>query len=146
MSNQDAGAERVRPQVATPPDPLEGLSLGELVARMSSDTSTLFRQELELAKVEMKEEVAKSAKGAAGFGGAALMAMIGLLLLAFAAAWGLAELIPVGFAFLTVAVVFLLIAGVLAVTGRWEFQKITGPKQTTETLKEDVQWTRERMT
>ena len=65
--------------------------------------------------------------------------------LAFAAAWGLAELIPVGFAFLVVAVAFLVATGFLALFGRAEFKLITGPKQTTETVKEDAQWVRDRM-
>lgn len=119
--------------------------MGELVGRISSDTSTLVRQEVELAKVEIKEEVSKAAKGAAGFGASAVTGFTALLLLAFAAAWGLAELIPVGFAFLTVAVAFLIITGGLVLMGRLELKRVTGPKRTAETLKEDVQWARDRI-
>lgn len=134
-----------RSGVASASPPLQEQSMGELVTRISTDTSTLLRQELELAKVETKEEVSKAVRGAVGFGGAALTGAITLLLLAFAAAWGLAELIPVGFAFLAVAGAFLIITAALILTGRLELKRVTGPTRTAETLKEDVQWARDRM-
>ncbi len=157
----DTGARRIEPigsamptgtgaVVVTPPAAStttarpEDLSLGELVGRMSSDLSTLFRQEIALAKVEMKEEATKAAKGAGMFGGTALAGYMALLLLSFAAAWGLAEVMPTGVAFLIVGLVYAIAAAVLFMAGRKEIKSVHGPEKTVQTLKEDAQWAREQ--
>jgi uncharacterized membrane protein YqjE len=123
----------------------EELSLGELVGRMSSDLSALFRQEMELAKVELKEEAAKASKGVGLFGGAGLAGYMTLVLLSFAAAWGLAEAVAAGWAFLIVGAVWAVAAAVLFTSGRKRFQAVHGPQQTKETVKEDVAWVRGQM-
>lgn len=116
-------------------------TLGELFGRLTSDLSTLMRQEVELAKTELKEEAAKAGKGAGLFGGAGIAGLFALVLLSFAAAWGLANVIPVGWAFLVVALVWGAVAAVMFVTGRDEIRKVRPvPDQTVETLKEDVRW------
>ena len=121
-------------------------SLGDLVGRVSRDFSELVSTQVELAKVEIKEEIATAGKGAGMLGGGAFCAYLAVVLLSFAAAWGLAELIPEGFAFLIVGAVYAIAAAVLVPKGK---QKLTSvhpvPEQTAETVKEDVQWARKQM-
>lgn len=116
-------------------------SLGELLSRMADDLSLLARKEVELAKVEIKEEVSQAGKGAGLLGGTGVAALFCLLMLSFAAAWGLAKVMPTGFAFLVVAGIYLIAASVMYAKGRRELRRVHPvPEQTVETLKEDVQW------
>ena len=122
-------------------------TVGELVGRVTGDLSTLFRQELELAKTEIKEEVTKAGKGAGMLSGAGIAGLYALLLLSFAAAWGLAEEVSRGVAFLIVGGFWIVIAAALFVMGRRQLEtaKPFPPQQTVETLKEDAQWAKEQM-
>jgi uncharacterized membrane protein YqjE len=121
----------------------EDVSLGQLVGRLTSDMSRLFRDELQLAKVEIKEEVGKSSKAAGMLGGTGVAALLALLMLSFAAAWGLAEVIATGFAFLVVGGFYAIVAGALFLVGRRKLAEVHPvPEQTVETVKEDVAWAR----
>lgn len=123
----------------------EDRSLGELFGDLTADMGTLVRKEIELAKVEIKEEVAKSGKAGGMLGGTAVAALLAVNLLSFALAWGLAEVMPEGFAFLLVGVLWAIAAAVLYTRGRSELQKVNPvPEQTIETLKEDVQWAKQQ--
>ena len=69
-----------------------------------------------------------------------------LLLLSFAAAWGLSEVMPEGVAFLIVGLAFAAVAAVLYLKGREELKNVNPvPQQTIDTLKEDAQWARQRI-
>jgi uncharacterized membrane protein YqjE len=119
------------------------MSLGELFSEMTSDVSTLFRKEIELAKVEAKDELSKAGKGAGMFGGAGLAAWLTLLFLSLALMFALANGMDEGWAALIVAVIWAVVAAVLAVLGRSKLRQATPPMQETkETLKEDAQWAR----
>jgi uncharacterized membrane protein YqjE len=121
-------------------------SLGELLGDATRDMGTLVRKEIELAKVEIKEEVAKAGKAGGMFGATAVAAWMSLVLLSFAAAWGLAELMPQGVAFLIVGLVYAAVAAVLYTKGRNEMQHVNPvPEQTIDTLKEDAQWAKQRI-
>ncbi len=128
-------------------EPVEELSVGQLIGRVTGDLSQLFRQELDLAKTEIKEEVAKAGKGAGMMSGAGIAGLYALLLLSFAAAWGLAEPLSRWLAFLVVAGVWLLVALVLFLTGRRQLAsaKPFPPQKTVETIKEDAQWAKDQM-
>jgi uncharacterized membrane protein len=119
-------------------------SLGELFSEMTSDLGLLVRKEIELAKTETKEELTRAGRGAAMFGGAAVAGLLALLLVSFAAAWGLAAVIPTGWAFLVVGAIYAVIAAVVALRGREQMKRVGAPEQTIQTLKEDVQWARAR--
>jgi uncharacterized membrane protein YqjE len=132
---------------AAPADPTEPLepdaSLGELLGRVSQDFGDLVSTQMELAKVEIKEEVGRAAKGAGFFGGGAVAGLLAVMLLSFALAWGLAEVMPAWVAFLIVGLVWAAVAAVLALQGRQQFQAATPVlPQTKESLKEDVEWAR----
>jgi len=116
-------------------------SLGELFGELTSDLSTLMRKEVELARIELKDEISKGARAGEMLGATALAGYMALLLLSFAAAWGLAEVMAAGWAFLIVGAVYAVVAAVLYSKGRAELRRVQmKPEQTIETLKEDVQW------
>ncbi len=99
-----------------------------------------MRKEIELAKVETKEQIDRGVKGVAAFAVAGVVGLLAAILLSFAAAWGLAEVMPTGLAFLIVAVVFGAVAGVLALQGKKKLATFSPvPERTVETVKEDVQ-------
>jgi uncharacterized membrane protein YqjE len=117
----------------------EDRSVSELLSDVSSEVSELVKKEIELAKIETRDQVSKAAKAGAMLGAGGVGAFVGLLLASMAAAWGLAEVMPPGFAFLIVAILFFLVAGALAAAGRKKMKQVQGPKETMRTLKEDVQ-------
>ena len=114
--------------------------LSDLLSQMTDQVTTLFRQEVELAKVEVKQEASRAGRAGAQLGAGGVVGHVALLLLGMAAAWGLAEVIAVGFAFLVVALLFAVVAWILISAGRRRLQDVNPrPKQTIETLKEDKQ-------
>ncbi len=118
----------------------EDRSLSDLLSDVTGEIATLFRQEVELARVETSEQVSRAAKAGAMLGAAAVVGFLTLILLAFAAAWGLTEVVPEGVAFLIVGLVFGIVAAVLAKAGKKKIASISPvPDQTVQTLKADVQ-------
>jgi hypothetical protein len=119
----------------------ETRSVGEIVGDISQDMSTLIKQEMDLAKAEMKQEVAKLGKGAGMFGGAGLAGHFTLFFLSFALTYLLDNWMPVELAALIVGVLWGIVAAVLAARGRQEIKQANPQLPTTQqTLKEDVQW------
>ncbi len=128
-------------------EPLESdASIGELFGRLGQDVSQLITSQVELARRELKDEATAAAKVGGLFGAGAVAAHLALLLACFAAAWGLSEIVPEGVAFLIVAVVVGLIAATLMIIGRRRMDeaKDIAPK-TVQSLKEDVEWTRQQV-
>jgi hypothetical protein len=111
-------------QIPQDPD-LRQLPIGELVKQLAEETSTLVRQELELAKAEMTQKGKQAGLGLGELGGAAL-----------------ALAMPVWLAALIVAVVYGIIASVLALIGRRQLQQglPPTPERTQQTVKEDIEW------
>jgi len=123
----------------------DGRPLGELVGEMTRELSQLMRQEIELAKTETKEELAQVTDAGKAFGAGAFLGYLAALMLAFAAAWALAAVMPTGLAFLIVGIVLAGVAVVALMAGRKRMQGFSPvPEQTVETLKEDVEWARAR--
>lgn len=142
-----AGAPGTSPYVppagapGTSPPPQDA-SLGELIGNISEDFSTLVRQEMELAKAEISQTVSKAGKGAGMFGGAGLAGYFTLLFLSLALWWALGAMIgdgdaqpALGWSALIVAVIWAVVAAVLAVTGRKEIKQAEGLPRTQETVK-----------
>lgn len=111
-------------------------SVGELLGEVTKDLSKLMRQEVALAKAEATESAKNAGKGAGMFTGAALGGHFVLLFLSIALMWGLGALMPLGWAAVIVAVLWGIIAAVLAVMGKKEMKKVKGLPQTAETVKE----------
>ena len=118
--------------------------VGKLVKDFAVETSTLVREEIELAKVEMTEKAKQAAAAGAIFGGAGVVALLALGALTVCVIAALATGMPVWLAALIVTVVHVLVACALAVSGRARMRKAAPPvpEQTIETVKEDVQWAR----
>jgi uncharacterized membrane protein YqjE len=127
-------------------DDLRDRPIGDLLRQLSQETTTLVRQELELAKAEMAEKGKRAGVGAGMFGGAGAAALLGLGALTAAAIAGLDEALPLWLAALILALLWLAIAGVLALQGRNKVQAATPPvpEQTQESMKEDVAWAKNR--
>jgi hypothetical protein len=102
-------------------------SLGDLVATATKDLSSLMRQELELAKVELKRDAVAAGKGAGGLGAAGFAGMLGLIFLSIAAAYALGRVVPLGAGFLIVGCVYLLVAAVAGLVGIKSFKKMGPP-------------------
>jgi hypothetical protein len=114
--------------------------LGELVQDLSRQTSTLIRQEMRLAQAELAEKGRHAGKGAGMFGGAGLVALYGVGALVAAAILGLATLIEPWIAAAAIGAGLLLIAGILALTGKKELDEAGPPKpeQAIESVQRDV--------
>jgi len=118
-------------------------TLGELVSEMTTEVSTLLRKEVQLAKVEAKEEAGRAARAGGMFAGGAVAAVLALMLVSFAVAWWLDEVMDRGLAFVLVAVVWGIVAAVLVTVGRKQLRAVQPLPQTMDTLKEDVAWAKQ---
>jgi nitrate/nitrite transporter NarK len=115
-------------------------SLGELFTEMTTELGRLMHQEVELAKVEAKADMSRTAKVAAMMGAAGLAGWLGVLFVSLALAWLLDQAMNRALAFALVAVVWLIAAAVLYASGRRRAKDIEVLPTTIETLKEDVEW------
>jgi len=116
-------------------------SIGELIGEVSDDLSRLFRQEIELAKSEMRAEAGKAGKAAGMLGGAGLGGGMTVVLLSFALVFALGAVMPLGWAALIVAVLWAAATAILYAGGRQRLRQVDPmPRRTVETLKEDAQW------
>lgn len=111
-------------------------SLGDLLGEVSRDISTLMRQEVALAKAELKDSASKSAKGAGLMGAAGYGALMAVFFLSVALWWALGTVMGGGWAAVVVALIWGVIALVLFLIGRSKFKEVQGAPQTVETLKE----------
>jgi predicted lipid-binding transport protein (Tim44 family) len=127
-------------------DELRDRPIGELLKQLSEETTTLVRQELELAKAEMVEKGKQAGMGAGMFGGAGVGALLGLAAVTAAAIAALDAAMALWLAALIVGLLWLAVAGVLALQGRRKVQAATPPvpQQTQESVKEDVEWAKTR--
>jgi hypothetical protein len=111
-------------------------SLGDLLGDVTRDLSTLMRQEVELAKAELKQSATRAGKGSGMLAGAGVAGHFVLLFLSLALWWALGTVMGLGWSAVVVAVVWGIIAAVLAALGRKQLNAIKGMPQTTETLQE----------
>ncbi len=114
---------------------VEGVSVGALIGEVTKDLSTLMRQELELAKVELKVEAKKAGQGAGMFGAAGFAGYMVLMFLSFALWWALENLMDAGLAALIVAVLWGIAAAVGLSMGRKKLKQVNPkPERTVDTL------------
>ncbi len=111
--------------------------IGELLKQLSQETTTLVRQELDLAKAEVRQEATKAGQAAGMLGGAGFAGYMTILFLSFALWWALENVMDAGWAALIVAVLWGATAVVLFVVGRNKMRQVNPkPEQTVETIKE----------
>ena len=125
-----------------PPDPPrrgaleaeDGRSLGEVMGDLTRNVSTLLQQEVALAKAELSQSGKRAGKGIGLFAGAAIAGILFLVFLSVSAWWGLGQFIGNEWSALIVAVIWVIIAIILALAGKKEMERIRGLPTTAETL------------
>jgi uncharacterized membrane protein YqjE len=127
-------------------DELRDRPIGELLRELSNQTTTLVKQELELAKAEMREKGKRAGVGLGLWGASGVVALLALGALTAFFILVLDEVMPDWLAALIVAAVYGAIAGVLYLQGRERVEEAGSPvpEQTVETVKEDVQWAKDQ--
>lgn len=129
------------PESRSPHD--DGATLGQLIGELTEDLSRLMRQELELAKAEIRQEASKAGKAAGMLSAAAFAGYMTVILLSLALVFALGSFMGLGWAALVVAVLWGIAGAVLFSTGRSRMRKVSPkPERTIETLKEDAEWAR----
>jgi uncharacterized membrane protein YqjE len=130
----------------TPPDELRERPMGDLVKQLGAQTSTLVRQEIDLAKAELTEKGRVAGQGAGLFGGAAVVGLMAAGALTAALILALDTAMDAWLAALIVTVVMGALAALLALQGRNRVRAAAPPvpQQTIETVKEDVEWAKTR--
>lgn len=130
-----------------PAEPLEGShatydkgavsSIGGLISDISADLSTLMRQEVALVRAEATQSATKAGKGAGLLAGAGVAGHFVLLFLSLALWWALVDLLEGrwGWAFVIVAVIWGIVAAVLAAMGRKELKEMTGMARSADSAK-----------
>ncbi|HEX2153989.1 MAG TPA: phage holin family protein [Acidimicrobiia bacterium] len=125
--------------------PNSGESVGELVSRLTREVSDLVSSHMELARVEITSDLRRAGKGAGMLGGAGVAGYVALLLASVAAAVGLGEVVPLWAGFLIVAGIWALAAGILALVGRKELDRMTPIAENTKReFEHDRDWVKRR--
>jgi uncharacterized membrane protein len=121
-------------------------SIVDLLRTAMSDAQELVRSELALAKAEVRQEMSRIQVGIGAFAGAAVAAIVAVVLLAMTIAWGISEGLgwPVWAGLAIVTLLMMVTAGVLAYVGRRRFSAQPALPLTVDTLKENVKWIRAR--
>ena len=120
-------------------------SVGELVHEVADDVLKLMRQEMQLAKLEVKDDVTQAAKAGGMLGGAGIAAHLFLIFLSVTVMFALNEVMDIVWAALIVSAIWGIAAYALYLTGRSRMSTVNfTPEQTIQTLKEDVQWAQNR--
>jgi hypothetical protein len=115
--------------------------LGELLKQLSQETATLVRQEIDLAKAEVSTTGKRAGVGIGLVGAAGIVGFLALAALTACLILALNTFMPAWLAALIVAVVYGVVAGILAMRGRDKVKEATPPApQTVETVKEDIEW------
>jgi hypothetical protein len=111
-------------------------SVGEVFSEVAEDLSTLMRQEVELAKAELRQSATRAGKGAGLLAGAGVSGHMVLLFVSVAAWWAIGDATGHGWSALIVAAIWLMIAAALGLMGRREISAVPGLPQTTQTVKQ----------
>ncbi|MEU4358278.1 phage holin family protein [Streptomyces virginiae] len=144
ISSHERPVAIARPSVPPPPATTAAEpSLGELVGEIGQDLSQLVRDEIELAKAEMKQESAKAGKAVGMLGGAGYAGHAFLLFASLTVVFALANVMDPAWAALIVTAVWAVVGAVLYAKGRERLRTVNlKPEQTVDTLKEDARWAR----
>jgi len=135
MSDYDTAEQRTASEARQPRE--SSASIGELVSEVAGDLTSLMRQEVQLAKVELKQEAITTGKAAGLLGGAGFAGYMTILFASIAIWWGLSNVMDQGWAALIVAAGWAVIAAVLYLVGRARLKQVNPvPERTVRTLKE----------
>lgn len=135
--------------MTTPRDPDDALarsraeeeSIGGLLSDVAGDLSALLRQELQLARTEVRRDVVEAGKAGGILGGSALAGWMAALFASLAGMWALGEAMHLAWAALIVMAVWAVVGAALAVSGRNKLRRLDPvPERTVQSLKEDKEW------
>jgi uncharacterized membrane protein YqjE len=131
------------PAEPPPPSTEDQRSLGDIVGDVAQDLSMLVKQEITLARTELKEEARKAGKGAGMLAGAGVAGHLALVFVSLTLTFLLDNWMPLELAALITTVLWAIVAAVLALRGRKELRR-ANPQlpETQQTLKEDAAWAR----
>lgn len=119
-------------------------SFGELLTQLANNSAALVRDELDLAKQEMREKAVSFKSGVVTIALGATVAYFGLLALVAAAIIGLAYYVGAGWSALIVGALLAIVGGITAMSGIGKLKRTNlKPEQTIETLEEDKEWLKE---
>ncbi|GAA2353014.1 phage holin family protein [Dactylosporangium salmoneum] len=140
LNNRPATAPRVQSPITGPVTPVNDRSTAELVRLASEQISTLVRDELKLAQLELTQKGKRAGVGFGMFGGAGLVALYGVGALLAAVIAALATVMPVWLSALIIGVVLFAVAGLLALLGRGQVRKAGSPvpAETVAGVKADI--------
>lgn len=130
------------------PDLVHGESIGSLLRGILLDLRMLVREEIALARVELREQAGRAKAGAISLGLAAAALVIGLVFLLIAAATAIADVLdwPVWAGFLALAVVLGLCGIAAMLFGRRQLRSVHAvPTEAVSTLKENAEWIAKRL-
>lgn len=114
------------------------MSLGDVVSKLGDDLSGLLTTQVEIAKLEIKQEVNKAAKGAGLLSSGAFAAIVAVFMLSAALAWGLAEALDPWAGFLIVGILWTIAAIALGLVGKNKLANVnTVPEKTKAELEAD---------
>lgn len=140
---------RVHDTPGAPPAPhsdAHDKSIGELFSDLTRESSNLIRQEMNLAKAEIKEKMTHLAKDAVMIAAGGALAYAGLIVLLIGVGFLLDQIMPNWLAFLLVGLVVAGVGGFLALRAIKDLKNSElAPRQTVETLKEDAQWAKQQI-
>ncbi|HEV7185746.1 MAG TPA: phage holin family protein [Leifsonia sp.] len=111
-------------------------SLGDLLSEVTRDLSALVRQEVQLAKAELRETATRAGKGAGILGGAGYAALMAVFFVSIAVWWALGYLVGNAWSGVIVAIIWAVVSVILYSAGRKQLKSVQGMPQTTETIKE----------
>jgi uncharacterized membrane protein YqjE len=134
-------ARAPKPESESPP---EALSSAALLKEIAREVQHLVKAQIELARVEVRANVAAEAKTAAGLGIGALTALMGVNLLLVTAIFALATVLPGWAAGLVVSGVVLAAAAIIGAIG-WRRRVRRPLGRTRNEIQEEVKWTKERV-
>jgi len=136
--------EPLRPEGARAAQPERPLT--SLIADLATETTTLVRKEVELARAEVSEKVSQAAAGAISLAAGGFVALLGLIYILLAAVYALSRIVPDWAAALIVGGVVTLIGVFMLLAGK---KKISAtnlqPERTIETLKDDKRWAQSQL-
>lgn len=120
-------------------------SLSELLGRLTRELTTLVRQEVDLAKMELTERGRVAAAAGAFLASGAMLLFVGFIALTAAIILALAMVLPAWAAALIVACAYIGLGVVLALIGKQRMERAQPPApQTLATIKENVEWAKMR--
>lgn len=120
-------------------------SIGDIASSILENAQEIFRDEIRLAKVELREDLMRAARAAAMLVAGAVLGLFAFGMLLFTATWALDRILPLWAAAGIVATVVALCAVILITVGRSRISEVNPkPEKTVETMKENVQWLRQQ--